>query len=60
MVPPPFHGTRYRGYGCTKAFAFISGSRTPSDILTLDWRQVDLRAGEARLDRGMTKNGEFA
>jgi len=46
MVPPPFHGTRYRGSGCTKAFAFISGWRTPSGILTLDWRQVDLKAVE--------------
>ncbi len=37
-----------------EAFAFISGWRTPSDILTLDGRQVDIKAGEARLDRGTT------
>jgi integrase len=29
-----------------------------SEILTLQWRQVDLRAGEVRLDPGSTKNRE--
>jgi len=38
--------------------AYITGWRTPSEILPLEWRQVDLRAGEVRLDAGTTKNGE--
>ena len=40
------------------AFACITGWRTPSEILPLEWRQVDLKAGEVRLDAGTTKNGE--
>jgi integrase len=40
------------------AFAFITGWRTPSEILPLEWRQVDWHAGEIRLDPGTTKNGE--
>ena len=40
------------------SFAFITGWRTPSEILPLEWRQVDLHAGEVRLDAGTTKNGE--
>jgi len=40
------------------AFAYITGWRTPSEILPLEWRQVDLHAGEVRLDPGRTKNGE--
>jgi integrase len=40
------------------AFAFVTGWRTPSEILPLDWRQVDMTAGEVRLDPGRTKNGE--
>jgi integrase len=40
------------------AFAFVTGWRTPSEILPLEWRQVDLKAGEVRLDPGTTKNGE--
>ena len=40
------------------AFAFITGWRTPSEILPLEWRQVDLDAGEVRLDAGTTKNGD--
>jgi integrase len=39
-------------------FAYITGWRTPSEILPLEWRQVDLTAGEVRLDPGTTKNGE--
>lgn len=39
-------------------FAYITGWRTPSEILTLEWRLVDLKAGEVRLDAGTTKNGE--
>jgi integrase len=39
-------------------FAYITGWRTPSEILPLEWRQVDLKAGEVRLDPGTTKNGD--
>jgi integrase len=39
-------------------FAYITGWRTPSEILPLEWRQVNLTAGEVRLDPGTTKNGE--
>jgi integrase len=40
------------------AFAFVTGWRTPSEILPLEWRQVDWAAGEVRLDAGTTKNGD--
>ena len=39
-------------------FAHVTGWRTPSEILPLEWRQVDMQAGEVRLDAGTTKNGE--
>lgn len=39
-------------------FAYITGWRTRSEILPLEWRQVDFQAGEVRLDPGSTKNGE--
>jgi integrase len=39
-------------------FAYITGWRTQSEILPLQWRQVDFDAGEVRLDAGTTKNGE--
>lgn len=39
-------------------FAHITGWRTPSEILPLEWRQVDMTAGEVRLDPGTTKNGD--
>ena len=31
---------------------------SPSEVLPLEWRQVDFAAGEVRLDAGTTKNGE--
>jgi integrase len=37
-------------------FAAITGWRVPSEVLPLEWRRVDLRAGEVRLDPGTTKN----
>lgn len=39
-------------------FAYITGWRIASEVLPLEWRHVDLRAGEVRLDAGTTKNGE--
>src|SRR5262245_31410102 len=39
-------------------FAYITGWRTRSEILTLQWKQVDFHAGEIRLDPGTTKNKE--
>jgi integrase len=37
-------------------FAAITGWRVPSEVLSLEWRHVDLRSGEVRLDPGTTKN----
>src|SRR5262245_53088007 len=39
-------------------FAFITGWRVRSEVLTLQWRQVDFKAGIVRLDPGTTKNLE--
>lgn len=39
-------------------FAYVTGWRIKSEILPLQWRQVDLDAGTVRLDPGTTKNGE--
>jgi integrase len=39
-------------------FAYITGWRIVSEILPLEWRQVDFASGEVRLDAGTTKNGE--
>lgn len=39
-------------------FAYITGWRIPSEVLTLQWRQVDFEAKEVRLDPGTTKNRE--
>jgi integrase len=37
-------------------FAFITGWRIPSEVLTLEWRQVDFNAKQMRLDPGTPKN----
>jgi len=37
-------------------FAYLTGWRVPSEILTLQWRQVDRKAGVVRLEPGTTKN----
>src|SRR5262245_36489336 len=37
-------------------FAYITGWRLKSEILTLQWRQVDFKAGVVRLEVGTTKN----
>ena len=39
-------------------FAAITGWRINSEVLPLEWRNVDFAAGEIRLDAGTTKNGE--
>jgi integrase len=39
-------------------FAYLTGWRINSEVLTLQWHQVDLRAGIVRLDPGTTKNRE--
>lgn len=39
-------------------FAYVTGWRIDSEVLPLEWRQVDFGAGEVRLDPGKTKNGE--
>jgi len=39
-------------------FAYLTGWRIFSEVLPLEWRQVDFAAGEVRLDAGTTKNGE--
>ena len=40
------------------AFAYVTGWRINSEVLPMEWRQVDLKAGEVRLDPGTTKNLE--
>jgi integrase len=37
-------------------FAYITGWRLKNEILTLQWRQVDFKAGVVRLEPGTTKN----
>lgn len=37
-------------------FAYITGWRIPSEVLALEWHQVDFRRGEIRLDPETTKN----
>ena len=39
-------------------FAYLTGWRVNSEVLTLRWHQVDRRAGIVRLDPGTTKNRE--
>ncbi|MEQ1575881.1 MAG: site-specific integrase [Vicinamibacterales bacterium] len=39
-------------------FAYITGWRAKSEVLSLQWKQVDLKAGEVRLEPGTTKNNE--
>lgn len=39
-------------------FAYLTGWRTPSEVLTLRWKQIDFGAGIVRLEPGTTKNDE--
>ncbi len=44
---------------CLKApmtFAYLTGWRCRSEVLSLQWRNVDFEAGTVRLDMGTTKN----
>jgi integrase len=41
-------------------FAYITGWRIPSEVLTLEWRQVDFKAGEVRLDPRRPRTGKAA
>lgn len=38
--------------------AYVTGWRVPSEVLTREWRHVDLDAGWLRLEPGETKNGK--
>jgi integrase len=37
-------------------FAYVTGWRVQSEVLPLEWRHVDRKAGEVRLEPGTTKN----
>lgn len=39
-------------------FAHLTGWRITSEVLPLEWRNVDFTSGEVRLDVGSTKNGD--
>lgn len=39
-------------------FAYFTGWRVPSEVLSLQWRQVDQSRGVIRLEPGTTKNAE--
>jgi integrase len=39
-------------------FAYITGWRVPSEVLTLTWAQVSFEGGSVRLEPGTTKNDE--
>lgn len=39
-------------------FAYLTGWRVPTEVLVLEWRNVDFGAGVLRLEPGQTKNGE--
>ena len=39
-------------------FSYLTGWRAKSEVLPIQWRQVDFEAGTVRLDPGTTKNDE--
>jgi integrase len=39
-------------------FAYVTGWRVKSEVLSREWRHVDFHAGEVRLEPGTTKNKE--
>jgi integrase len=50
QLPAELHGV--------VSFAYVTGWRMPTEILTLQWRQIDFEAGVVRLEPGTTKNRE--
>jgi integrase len=50
QLPADLHGV--------VSFAYVTGWRMPTEILTLQWRQIDLDVGVVRLEPGTTKNRE--
>lgn len=49
-LPPELRGVM--------TFAYFTGWRVRSEVMNLEWRQVDRKAGTVRLDPGTTKNSE--
>lgn len=39
-------------------FSWITGWRVSDEVLKMEWRRVDFKAGDVRLDVGTTKNGD--
>ena len=39
-------------------FAYLTGWRVPSEVLTLEWRQIDRQQGVVQLEPGTTKNDD--
>jgi integrase len=39
-------------------FAWITGWRVADEVLKMEWRRIDFKAGDVRLDVGTTKNGD--
>lgn len=59
--PPQYLGVRSKMPGPLQAvigFAYLTGWRVDSEVLPLQWRQVDFAGGVVRLDAGTTKNDE--
>ena len=50
--------TGYRTAARHDGVAYVTGWRINSEVLTMQWRQVDLRVDKVRLDPGTTKNRE--
>ncbi len=50
------HGVLPAAVQPVATFAYLTGWRVPSEVLTLRWSQVDLQAGVVRLEPGTTKN----
>ena len=40
------------------AFAYVTGWRIPSEVLTLEWRQIDFECREVRLDPGRPRTAK--
>jgi integrase len=45
-------------FGSIILFSLITGWRIRSEVLTLQWRQIDFQAGRVMLEPGTTKNDE--